>query len=96
MMKNIQNKWRSVVPTALPKPKRVVIDFPEPLLVEAERAAHELKINRSSLIREAVKQFLKRRQRIKLEKALVEGYVANAASAVSGANSMMGAESDFR
>jgi hypothetical protein len=66
MMKNIQNKWRSVVPTVLPKPKRVVIDFPEPLLVEAERAAHELKINRSSLIREAVKQFLKRRQRIKL------------------------------
>jgi len=83
------------MPAPAAKSKRVVIEFPEPLLMEAEHLAMELHINRSALIREAVKQFLRHRQRMKLEKALAEGYLANADSAILNANRMIGAESDF-
>ena len=75
--------------------RRVVIDFPEPLLLKAEHAADELNTNRSQLIRAAVSEFLARRERQKLNFELAEGYAANAASALSGANAMMEAERDF-
>ena len=81
--------------TATARTRRVVIDFQEPLFNETEHAATALGINRSSLIREAVKLYLERLQRQKLEKELAEGYVANAASASAIANDMMGAERDF-
>jgi metal-responsive CopG/Arc/MetJ family transcriptional regulator len=77
------------------KARRVVIDFPGPLFDATEHAAVELAINRSSLIREAVKQFLEERRREKLEKELAEGYIANADSARVLAEEMMGAETDL-
>jgi len=83
------------VSAAATKAKRVVIDFPQPLYDAAEDAAVELATNRSSLIREAVKQFLGERLRRKLEKELADGYVANAASARIVADEMMGAEEDL-
>lgn len=75
--------------------RRIVIDFQEPLFNETENVAVELGMNRSSLIREAVRQYLGKLQRQKLEKELAEGYAANAASASAIANDMMGAERDF-
>lgn len=77
------------------KAKRVVIDFPEQLFEATEDAATELAINRSSLIREAVQQFLEARYRQKLERELAEGYIANAASARIVAEEMMTAETDL-
>lgn len=61
--------------------KRVVVDFPKPLLARAERVVAELGMNRSELIRIAVEQYLEFLQRAKLEQALVEGYTANASQA---------------
>lgn len=58
--------------------KRVVVDFPEPLLKSAECAAHELSINRSELVRIAVEQYVEALYRAKLERELAEGYQANA------------------
>lgn len=58
--------------------KKVVADFPEPLFREAERAAHELSMNRSSFIRAAVEAFLKNRRTEKLERAIAESLSANA------------------
>jgi metal-responsive CopG/Arc/MetJ family transcriptional regulator len=56
---------------------KVAIDFPAPLFTETERAAHELSVNRSQLIRSAVKVFLRRRKREKLERAIAESFQAN-------------------
>ena len=81
--------------TATARAKRIVVDFPEPLFDAAEHAALELDINRSSLIRQAVKVFVEDLQRRKLERELAEGYAANAASARVTAEEMMGAETDF-
>jgi metal-responsive CopG/Arc/MetJ family transcriptional regulator len=83
------------VPAATAKAKRIVIDFPRPLFEATQDAADELAINRSSLIREAVKQFLEARYQQKLERDLAEGYLANADSARIIAEHMMGAEADF-
>jgi len=90
-----KNRGTSTVPATAAKAKRVVIDFPETLYCEAEVAAVELHINRSSLIREAVAQFLDELRRRKLEIELEEGYRANAASARLIAEEMAGAEADF-
>ena len=95
-MKRMQrNRTAGRVSANAAKRKRVVIDFPHPLFAAAEVAATELKINRSSLIREAVQQFLAELHRQKLEKKLAEGYAANAASARIVAAEMMGAEADL-
>lgn len=59
--------------------RKVVIDFPQDLFEEAEKAAGELQINRSSLVRVAVEQFIKDLHRKKLERQLIDGYTANAA-----------------
>ena len=58
--------------------KKVVTDFPVPLFREAERAAHELSMNRSCFIRTAVETFLQNREKEKLEKAIAESFLANA------------------
>jgi metal-responsive CopG/Arc/MetJ family transcriptional regulator len=58
--------------------KKVVADFPAPLFHEAEQAARELSMNRSSFIRCAVETFLRNRQKEKLEKAIAESFLANA------------------
>jgi len=58
--------------------KKVVTDFPADLFREAERAAQELSMNRSSFIRTAVESFLHNREKEKLEKAIAESFLANA------------------
>ncbi len=58
--------------------KKVVTDFPADLFREAERAAQELSMNRSSFIRSAVESFLHNREKEKLEKAIAESFLANA------------------
>ena len=58
--------------------RKVAIDFPEPLFEETERATAELSINRSTLIRSAVAQYLEARRRAKLVEELAAGYKANA------------------
>ena len=64
-----------------PATKRVMIEFPEKLLDGAEQAAAHLGITRSAVIRSAVEEYLKTMQRRELERALAEGYAANAALA---------------
>jgi CopG family transcriptional regulator/antitoxin EndoAI len=60
-------------------PKRkVVIDFPQDLFRQTERAASELAVNRSNFIRAAVKQYIRELGRKRLEQELMEGYTANA------------------
>ena len=75
--------------------RRVVVDFPTPLLNRAERAIAELRVNRSELIRMAVEQYLESLQRAKLERELAEGYAANAAQARIAAEELAALESDF-
>jgi metal-responsive CopG/Arc/MetJ family transcriptional regulator len=58
--------------------RKVVVDFPEPLFEQTERAATELAINRSVLIRSAVERYLEALHRKRLEEELAAGYVANA------------------
>jgi len=84
---------RSAGPRA--KAKRIVIEFPTPLLDAADHAPAQLSVNRSSLIREALRQYVGKLQRQKLEKELAEGYVANAASARVLADELMAAERDL-
>jgi metal-responsive CopG/Arc/MetJ family transcriptional regulator len=76
-----QHKRRSAVPTAAVR--RVVVEFPAPLLNRAEGMLAELAINRSELIRRAVERYLEALEQAKLEQELAEGYVANAAQAKS-------------
>jgi metal-responsive CopG/Arc/MetJ family transcriptional regulator len=63
--------------------RRVVVEFPAPLLNRAEGMLAELAINRSELIRKAVERYLDAIQQAKVEQELAEGYVANAAQARS-------------
>ena len=58
--------------------RKVIVDFPDPLYKETQRAADELSINRSVLIRQAVHEYLRRLERQKLVRELAEGYRANA------------------
>lgn len=58
--------------------KKVVVEFPKPLLDRTERAVVDLSINRSDLIRQAVEKYLEMLQREKLEHELAEGYALNA------------------
>ena len=59
--------------------RKVVVDFPEPLFRETQRAAADLSTNRSSLVRAAVEHYLEGLRRKKLEEELAAGYAANAA-----------------
>ena len=68
--------------------KRIAVEFPKPLLVRADRAVAELSINRSELIRQAVEQYLEALQREKLERDLIDGYIANAAQASGAAEEL--------
>jgi metal-responsive CopG/Arc/MetJ family transcriptional regulator len=58
--------------------RRVVVEFPEPLLRQADRAAAELAIDRSKLIRSAVEQYLEVLRQHRLQIELAAGYAANA------------------
>jgi metal-responsive CopG/Arc/MetJ family transcriptional regulator len=58
--------------------KRVVVDFPAVLLAETEQAAAEMAVDRSKLIRSAVRAFLGGLHRQALERELAVAYEANA------------------
>jgi len=61
-----------------PKPKKIVVDFPETLFRETESAVAELSTSRSEFIRSAVEAYIRERNRKKLHEQLIEGYTANA------------------
>ncbi len=63
------------------RPKKIVVDFPEPLLRETDSAVAELATTRSNFIRLAVQEFIRERREKKLQQELIEGYTANAAQA---------------
>jgi metal-responsive CopG/Arc/MetJ family transcriptional regulator len=63
---------------AVARPKRVMVEFPQPLYQRVEEAAEEMAVNRSKLIRLALESYLEARQKEKLEQQLAEGYIANA------------------
>jgi metal-responsive CopG/Arc/MetJ family transcriptional regulator len=58
--------------------RKIIVDFPETLYEETQRAVQELSVKRSVLIREAVREYLHRLARRKLARELAEGYRANA------------------
>ena len=62
-------------------PRKIVVDFPEPLFRETESAVAELATTRSDLIRIAVETFLRDRRAKQLQEELIAGYTANARSA---------------
>ena len=73
----LKEKRRTARPAAA-SVKRVVVDFPTPLLARAERVTSELAINRSELIRTAVEHYLEILQQQKLARELADGYRLNA------------------
>ncbi|HTP36679.1 MAG TPA: ribbon-helix-helix protein, CopG family [Candidatus Acidoferrales bacterium] len=89
------SKKRARLPAVATAFKRVVVHFPTPLLDRTERVVAELDTNRSELIRVAVEQYLEVLQRAEIEKALAEGYVANAQKHRQSCADWMQAESDL-
>ncbi len=74
---------------------KVIVEFPAALYTETERATIQLSINRSTLIRSAVQEYLDRWRRKELEKELAEGYVANAAQARETAQAFSHVDSEL-
>jgi metal-responsive CopG/Arc/MetJ family transcriptional regulator len=67
-----------MAPSASAKTRKILVEFPENLLQQAEQAAQDLSTDRSKLIRNAVHAFLERRERARVAKALAEGYATHA------------------
>jgi CopG family transcriptional regulator / antitoxin EndoAI len=72
------HRRRRVPAVAARKPKKIVVDFPEPLFRETERMVAELSTTRSDFIRLAVEEYIRERRQKKLREQLIEGYIANA------------------
>jgi metal-responsive CopG/Arc/MetJ family transcriptional regulator len=63
---------------AKPFPKeRVLIEFPQPLIKQADAEASRMGISRSQLIRTALEEKLAMREKARLEAELAEAYAAN-------------------
>ena len=58
--------------------KKVIVQFPVPLLERTEALANALNTDRSKLIRTAVEEKIERLERERLEVELRDGYLANA------------------
>ena len=80
-MKSRQANVHKKKPPAARTSRKVIIDFPPSLYAETEAATAALSITRSSLVRSAVEDYLQKLRRMKLEKDLAEGYIANSAQA---------------
>jgi len=65
---------RGVAMASATATKKVIVEFPENLLKQAEKVAAELSTDRSKLIRSAVEAYLEARTRTQLEEELAEGY----------------------
>jgi len=59
--------------------RKIIVDFPDALYLETQKAVQELSMKRSAFIRDAVRDHLHRLARRKLARELAEGYRANAA-----------------
>ncbi|MFZ0888832.1 MAG: hypothetical protein WA005_10295 [Candidatus Binataceae bacterium] len=75
--------------------RKVIVEFPATLYTEIEKAMTELSMNRSALIRSAVREYLDKRHREELEKELAEGYVANASQARETAEAFSHVDSEL-
>jgi metal-responsive CopG/Arc/MetJ family transcriptional regulator len=54
--------------------KKILVEFPEDLLQQADEVANNLSTDRSKLIRSAVRVYIIKLKQNKLAKALAEGY----------------------
>ncbi len=61
--------------------RKVIVELPASLYAEAEKATAQLSINRSTLIKSALQEYLDKWRKAELETELAEGYVANASQA---------------
>ena len=60
----------------LSRQKKILISLPDTLLTDVDNIATSRKINRSELVREAMKHYVERQKRASLELSLKEGYEA--------------------
>ncbi len=67
--------------TAKRTARKIIVEFPPALYAETKKATAGRAINRSTLIRTAVQEYLDKLRREELEKQLAEGYLANARQA---------------
>ncbi len=56
--------------------KKILISLPDALLTDVDNLATSRKINRSELVREAMRTYIDKQKRASLEKSLKEGYIA--------------------
>jgi metal-responsive CopG/Arc/MetJ family transcriptional regulator len=75
--------------------RKVIAEFPATLYAETEMATTDLSINRSTLIRSAVREYLDKWRREELDKELAEGYVANASQARETAEAFSHVDSEL-
>ena len=67
----------------MPEIKKILISLPETLLNEVDNLASIDNINRSELIREAMKLYLGQRKRTELREKLIKGYQEMAQLSIS-------------
>jgi len=77
MTRSCRERKRRGLPGATAS-RKIIVNFPEPLYEQTQEAVQELSVTRSELIRQAVYEYLRRMERRKLTRELVEGYRANA------------------
>ncbi len=94
-MKTRAARTRATRAAAAPATRKVIVEFPIGLYVETERMTNELSISRSALIRSALREFLAKCSREKLEKELAEGYMANASQARQTAKDFSNVDSEL-
>ena len=56
--------------------KKILISLPDALLTDVDNLATSRKINRSELVREAMRTYIDKQKRASLEKSLKEGSIA--------------------
>jgi metal-responsive CopG/Arc/MetJ family transcriptional regulator len=73
----LQQNGRGTTMASTAAARKVIVEFPEELLKQTEKAAAELSTDRSKLIRSAVEAFLENREKVQFEAELAEAYRAN-------------------
>jgi metal-responsive CopG/Arc/MetJ family transcriptional regulator len=75
--------------------RKIIVEFPQSLYIETEKATSELSMSRSALIRSAVREYLDKRRIQELEKELADGYLANASQARETAEAFANVDSEL-
>jgi metal-responsive CopG/Arc/MetJ family transcriptional regulator len=65
-----------MTPTTGAKTKKILVEFPEDLLEQIRQVAEDLSTDRSKVIRNAVRSFLRKREAARIAQELAEGYQA--------------------